>query len=98
MKLIKAGVAGTLESSDVHIQVIPRNDEKVVIQLESVVKKRFGSQIVKLIQKVLEKLSVKGCTVIVNDKGALDFAIVARLESAVYSSANVEKNIAWEEL
>lgn len=96
MKIIRSAVAGTLESSDIQIRIEPGKKGKINIHLESVVEKQFGSQIRELIRDELDKLGVSACEVIAVDKGALDFAISARLQSAAYLGAGIDRNIAWE--
>lgn len=83
---IRTGIAGTLESNDCQVTVEPNHDDNVIIHLESVVKARFGQQIEKAIRDTCEQLQLTGATVSVNDKGALDFTIKARVETAVKRS------------
>ncbi|MCG8484207.1 MAG: citrate lyase acyl carrier protein [Clostridia bacterium] len=96
MRIIKSSIAGTLESSDIQIRIEPGQKGKINIRLQSVVEKQFGNQIRELIREELTKLGVSQCEVTAIDKGALDFAIVARLQSAAYLGAGIDKNIAWE--
>jgi len=98
MKIIQNGSAGTLESSDILIQVNPNKSKGINIHIDSVVKKQFGDEIRQLIIKTLQTLEVDCCEVSVIDKGALDFAIVSRLQSALFKGAGVDMNICWEEL
>ena len=89
MKIVTTGVAGTLESSDVLVTVIPPGVKGLEIELESVVKKQFGKQIVSVVREVLEKLEVADAFVSLQDKGALDCTIRARTEAAVYRAAGI---------
>lgn len=49
----------------------------------------FGDAIEATVRAVLEEFDVKDALVDVNDKGALDFAIRARMECAVCRAAEV---------
>jgi citrate lyase subunit gamma (acyl carrier protein) len=83
MDIIKPGVAGTLESSDVMITVEP-GGQGIEIDLQSIVEKQFGGEIRRAILETLSELSVKQAVVRVVDKGALDCTIRARAKTAVY--------------
>jgi citrate lyase subunit gamma (acyl carrier protein) len=73
--------AGTLESNDCYITVSEHQGIKIV--LESIVMEQFGKQIRKVIEETLNSLGVKNLMVHCNDKGALDYAIRARLVTAI---------------
>lgn len=96
MKIINSAVSGTLESSDIQVRIAPGKNGKIRVHLESVVEKQFGDHIREMMVRELEKLGVSECEVTAIDKGALDFAIKARLQTAAYLGAGIEKNIAWE--
>ncbi len=86
MILKTTGMAGTLESSDVRITVSP-NDSGIKVDLRSQVKTQFGDQMEKLILETLNELGVKEANVVVDDKGALDCVIKARLLTAVHRAS-----------
>jgi citrate lyase subunit gamma (acyl carrier protein) len=73
--------AGTMQSSDVIVAVEPAAG--VVIEIESTVKRQFEHLIRAKIEQVLEAHGVKAGRVHVTDRGALDYAIQARLETAL---------------
>ena len=81
MKINTSAVAGTLESSDVYVKVEPC--ETLEIEIESVVYNQFVEQIEATIKAVLAELGVESGMVSVNDKGAIDCVIQARVETAV---------------
>lgn len=81
MDILKNAAAGTLESSDVFITIEPWNELK--IDLESVVKAQYGDAILKTVQEVLEAFEVKSGRVRINDHGALDCVIRARMETVL---------------
>ena len=89
MELKKPAVAGTLESSDVQITLRPNPGQGIQINLQSDVKAMFGGAIEATVRNVLAEFDVKDALVDVNDKGALDFAIRARMECAVCRAAEV---------
>lgn len=95
MQVIKTGIAGTMESSDILITVNPNKDDGIKIELTSSVSKQFGKQIVKVITECAQKLEVKDAHIIALDKGALDCVIKARVETALYRAANSTEYV-WE--
>ena len=88
MKLIRNATAGTLESSDIMVSIMPA--EQINIEVESVVGGIFGDAIYDCINKKLGEMGVQGAKVFVNDKGALDCVICARIEAAVLRAAKEE--------
>jgi len=82
MKIVKAAVAGTLESSDAYVEIEPGKNG-VQIQLESVVMDQFGQAIEQTVREVLQEQAVENANVRVIDRGALDCVIRARVETAV---------------
>ncbi len=99
MKIVQQSHAGTLESGDVLIRIQPIDSPEIEIELESVVSKQFGDAIHRLIHDTLNKLSIYGVRVIVEDKGALDCVIRARIQAALIRATGtqlLEQN--WSEL
>ena len=94
MKIDKAAIAGTLESSDCMVTVEPGNGS-VELELESVVMNQFGELIQKVVRETLERLDVKDVFISIVDKGALDCTIKARVECAVYRSAGQKTDVPW---
>ncbi len=68
MEIIKVGMAGTLESSDISITIEPNFDEGIEINLKSSVEKQFGDQICQVIKNTLEDLEVKSAKVHANSQ------------------------------
>ena len=95
MELKKRSIAGTMESSDCLITVEPKEDGKIQIEVDSVVQKQFGSQIESVIRKTLVEMNVSSAWIKINDKGALDCVIIARLKAALIRS-NEELEMKWE--
>ncbi len=82
MKLIKAASAGTLESSDVYVEVSP-NEGGVTLEIESVVLAQFGEAIDTAVRDVLTQCEVENAHVHVVDRGALECVLRARVETAL---------------
>ncbi|ASY79159.1 MULTISPECIES: citrate lyase acyl carrier protein [Pectobacterium] len=96
MKIVKESLAGTFESSDLLVKVAPA-DGKLTVVINSEVMKQFGHQIKQVVNDTLKELGVQEGTIIVDDKGALDCVIRARVQSAVLRAADGQQ-IEWEKL
>ncbi|MBE5203040.1 MULTISPECIES: citrate lyase acyl carrier protein [Pectobacterium] len=96
MKIVKESLAGTFESSDLLVKVAPA-DGKLTVVINSEVMKQFGHQINQVVNDTLKELGVQEGTIIVDDKGALDCVIRARVQSAVLRAADGQQ-IEWEKL
>ena len=78
---MKIGVAGSLESNDALITVT--ENDKIEIEIESIVYDFFHEQIEKVISETLKELNINNLKVVIRDKGALDYTIKARLITAI---------------
>lgn len=81
MKIVNKAAVGTLESCDCLVMVKP--GETLEIHLNSIVEKIYGTHIRKVILKTLEDLNVNAGVFIINDRGALDYCLNARVTTAV---------------
>ncbi|MDR3371692.1 citrate lyase acyl carrier protein [Rhodoferax sp.] len=97
MKIIKEAVAGTLESSDLLVKVAPGAQNRLDIHIRSEVIRQFGSHIRSVIDDTLGKLGITEGDITIEDKGALDCAIRARLQTAVLRGAG-SPAIEWEKM
>lgn len=95
MKIINSAQAGTLESSDVYIQVNPIDEDIVDIELESSVEELYGEMIEELIRDILKQMDVSHVNVKVQDKGAMDLVIKARLQAAVLRACVRSREPDW---
>jgi citrate lyase subunit gamma (acyl carrier protein) len=86
MNITKVAKAGTLESNDILVMVSPNEEGGVDLQLESIVIKQFGDQIRRVILDKVSEMGITDISIKVQDKGALDFVIAARVEAAIKRS------------
>lgn len=96
MKIIREALAGTQESSDLMVKILPADGELEVV-IHSEVIKQFGDQIRQVVQETLRAMDVRQGVIMVDDKGALDCVIRARLQSAILRAADIQQ-IDWEAL
>lgn len=94
MEIVKPGIAGTVESSDIIVRIEPRQEEGVELTLTSTVMQQFGKQIEKVIYDTLADLGVKNATVDAVDKGALDCTVKARVQTAAFRATEAS-NYTW---
>jgi citrate lyase subunit gamma (acyl carrier protein) len=86
MEIQQNSVAGTMESSDIMINLAP-GSSGIEIDLQSIVEKQFGQEIRRAITETLNSLQVKNARIQAVDKGALDCVIRARVKTAVYRAS-----------
>ena len=95
MKIQKEAMAGTLESSDLLVKVVPNTGIEIIINSD--VNKQFGDQIRAVVNNTLNELNLTDGLIIIDDKGALDCAIKARVQCAVLRGAE-ETELDWSKL
>jgi len=78
----RTGICGNERDSDVLVTV-DLDHRGVHVVLESKLKKMFGASMEKAVREALTELAVENAAVTVKDFGALDFAIRARVKTAV---------------
>ncbi len=81
MEITRKATAGTMQSSDLMVQVEPADRLEIVI--DSTVKKQFEHLIRARVDEVLARHAVARGLITVSDRGALDYAIEARVETAL---------------
>ncbi|AGT44663.1 citrate lyase acyl carrier protein [Treponema pedis] len=84
MQVKREAVSGTLQSNDCFVRVEPA--QELELNLKSSVMSEFGAQIKSAVQEVLDKFEIKACKLFLEDKGALDCTIKARVETALRRS------------
>ena len=80
---MKVGICGTMESNDCMVTVKTNDLGKNEINITSIVDDFFHDQILSAVNEVLDSFKLNGVTIDVNDKGALDFTIKARVKTAI---------------
>jgi len=90
-------MAGTLESSDLLVKVSPHPEGRLEVAISSEVMRQFGAQIRRVVLETLEQLGVETGLVVVEDKGALDCAIRARVQAAALRGAQCQ-DLNWKAL
>lgn len=83
MKITKPAKAGTLESNDIYIMVMPNEGNGVELHLESIVMQQFGEEIEKVIMEKVQELGADDIIIRAQDKGALNYTIKSRVETAI---------------
>lgn len=81
MRVQKSAHAGTLQSNDCFIRISP--SERLEILFNSPVAYEFGEQVEAMVQQCLERLGIDAVRVEIEDRGALDCTIAARLCTAI---------------
>lgn len=81
MEIKKLATAGTMESSDVYVEIAP--GEGLEIFVESVVQGQFGESIRSVVQETLQEQNITSACVRVMDRGALECVLRARMETAI---------------
>ena len=88
MKLVKRATAGTMESSDLMVTVEPA--ETLIVTVQSPVIIQFGDSIRTSALSVAKELGIEGASIFIDDHGALDCAIRARVETALVRASMEE--------
>jgi len=81
MQIKRKVQAGTMQSSDLMVFLEPA--QELTIEIESTVKKQFEHLIRQQIELVLKKHEISAGAIRISDRGALDYAIVARMETGI---------------
>lgn len=77
------GIAGNEKSDDVLVKADLSYEEGIAINLKGKNKVVFGKQIERVIREVSEEMSLTNCSFEIEDFGALDFVIRARVKTSV---------------
>jgi len=81
---IKAAQAGTLESSDVLVSIAPADEGSgIQLNLVSATKQQYASHLQKLVCGILREAGIEDAALHLNDKGAIDCVIEARVKTAI---------------
>lgn len=96
MNIVREALAGTQESSDLMVKIAPAHGELEIV-IHSEVIKQFGEQIRQVVDETLHAMDVRQGLIIVEDKGALDCVIRARLQSALIRASETQQ-IDWSKM
>ena len=81
---------------DVMIRIAPLDTQDIDLQINSSVEKQFGDAIRTTILDVLARYNVRGVQLNVDDKGALDCILRARLEALLARASGIPA-LPWED-
>ncbi len=82
--LQRTGQAGTGEKNDILVTIEPaETGTGMNVELSSPLKYEFGNQIISFVGEILKEYQIQDAKVVLEDKGALNFAIRARVETAI---------------
>jgi citrate lyase acyl carrier protein len=97
MEIKETASAGTIDKCDCLVTV-SKGEGDIKINLSSKVLYQYGDSIRNTILQTLKKLHINDITVNVEDMGAFEYVIVARLEAAIYRSQKQMDQIPWGDL
>ncbi len=97
MEIKETASAGTIDKCDCLVTV-SKGEGDIKINLSSKVLYQYGDSIRNIILQTLKKLHINDVTVDVEDMGAFEYVIVARLEAAIYRSQKQMDQIPWGDL
>ena len=80
-EVLKPASAGTMESSDVLVELVPAKGRE--IQLTSVVEAQFGDSIRAVADEMLNQFDLQNVCLRIDDRGALECVLRARIETAI---------------
>ncbi len=93
--ITKESVAGTLESSDAMVYASPNPGGGRLISINSSVGQQFAPQIKASAEAVLNRLNIEDVALQIEDKGALDCVLQARVKAALLRAG---AEAGWEDL
>lgn len=84
VKILREAKAGLDERGDVFVSISPAEENSgVQIDMESTLMSLFGDQIRASVLDVIEGYGLKDLKLAIRDQGALDYAIRARVQTAI---------------
>jgi len=91
MEIIQKAQAGSFESSDILVLIEPNKGEGRKLEIKSSVMYHYGDKIKAMVSEILDFYKVEDIHLIINDKGAIDATIKARLETAILRATKNQK-------
>ncbi len=89
--IAEVGNKGKGVRSDCYMRLELVDSGGIQIDLQSKVKKLYGERIMTLLQDIFKFFGIKNSRLYVEDSGALDFVLAARLEAAIKKLINTDK-------
>ena len=89
MNVGKKAMAGTMESNDVMVYVSPAI-QGLEVRVKSIVAYQFGAQIERVARETAQALGADGVLIELDDRGAVDCTIRARVETALLRAKGEE--------
>ena len=89
MNVGKKAMAGTMESNDVMVYVLPA-PQGLEVRVKSIVAYQFGAQIERMAQETAQALGAEGALIELDDRGAVDCTIRSRVETALLRARGEE--------
>lgn len=86
-----AGNKGSKVKSDCFVSLELRDSNGIVINLNSKVKILFGDSIIDLSKNILKYFNIENAILDIDDSGALEFVIAARIEAAIKQIMETDK-------
>lgn len=93
MQLKHNAIAGTLESSDAQVMIEPADELTITIRSE--VEAQYGEQILATVKDVLDKLELDQVSLVIQDQGALDCTLRARIQTAIFRARDITEDLPW---
>ncbi|MDP4266704.1 MAG: citrate lyase acyl carrier protein [Bacteroidota bacterium] len=82
--IAETGNKGKGVRSDCYVTLQLTNEGGLNINLESKVKVLYGKNIISLTEKIFKQFGIENANITIEDTGALDFVIAARIEAAIH--------------
>ena len=89
-RILRTASAGNAEKSDVLVTVSPNPGGGLAIRVESVVKAFYEDAILAAVRETAREMGVTDALIDLDDFGALDYVIRARVETALLRAAKEE--------
>lgn len=84
MEILREARAGSLESNDLLVIMSPSEKEKgISLEIDSIVQNQYGDRIREVVMEMIQQYGITDIRVLVQDRGALDCTIRARIETAI---------------
>jgi len=87
----EAGNRGPDVRSDCHAEIEMTSSGGIILEIKSKVKTLFGKSIEKLARDILNYFDIKNARLTIEDAGALELVIAARMEAAIKKAMKTEK-------